>query len=144
MGAEVIKCEIPPMGDTLRNMTPFGYFFREQATSFVRPNPNKYWVGLDLHKPEAQAVFRELAAKADIIVENQRPGVMERWNVGYRQIKEINPGIIYISKTGFGQWGQYAMENQAFQRWRGPGFLRLCLDVKFPRAKAPQEPVIYL
>jgi len=112
MGAEVIKCEIPPLGDTLRNMTPFGYFFREQATSFVRPNANKYWVGLDLHKPEGQAVFRELAAKADIIVENQRPGVMERWNVGYRQIKEVNPGIIYISKTGFGQWGQYAMENR--------------------------------
>jgi crotonobetainyl-CoA:carnitine CoA-transferase CaiB-like acyl-CoA transferase len=112
MGAEVIKCEIPPMGDTLRNMIPFGYFFREQATSFIRPNPNKYWLGLDLHKPEAQEVFRELAAKVDIIEENQRPGVMERWNVGYRQIKEINPGIIYLSKTGFGQWGQYASENR--------------------------------
>jgi len=112
MGAEVIKCEIPPMGDTLRNMIPFGYFFREQSTSFIRPNPNKYWLGLDLHKPEAQKVFKELAAKADIIEENQRPGVMERWNVGYRQIKEINPGIIYLSKTGFGQWGQYASENR--------------------------------
>ena len=112
IGAEVIKCEIPPMGDTLRNMIPFGYFFREQATSFIRPNPNKYWLGLDLHKPEAQEVFRELAAKVDIIEENQRPGVMERWNVGYRQIKEINPGIIYLSKTGFGQWGQYASENR--------------------------------
>jgi crotonobetainyl-CoA:carnitine CoA-transferase CaiB-like acyl-CoA transferase len=112
MGAEVIKCEIPPMGDTLRNMVPFGYFFREQSTSMVRPNPNKYWLGLDLHKPEAQEIFRELAAKADIIEENQRPGVMERWNVGYRQIKEINPGIIYLSKTGFGQWGQYARENR--------------------------------
>jgi crotonobetainyl-CoA:carnitine CoA-transferase CaiB-like acyl-CoA transferase len=93
-------------------MIPFGYFFREQATSFIRPNPNKYWLGLDLHKPEAQEVFRELAAKVDIIEENQRPGVMERWNVGYRQIKEINPGIIYLSKTGFGQWGQYASENR--------------------------------
>jgi len=112
MGAEVIKCEVPPMGDTLRNMVPFGYFFREQTPGFIRPNPNKYWLGLDLHKPEAQEVFRELAAKADIIEENQRPGVMERWNVGYRQIKEINPGIIYLSKTGFGQWGQYAIENR--------------------------------
>jgi crotonobetainyl-CoA:carnitine CoA-transferase CaiB-like acyl-CoA transferase len=57
-------------------------------------------------------LFLELAAKADIIEENLRPGVMESWNVGYRQIKEINPRIIYISKTGFGQWGQYAMENR--------------------------------
>jgi crotonobetainyl-CoA:carnitine CoA-transferase CaiB-like acyl-CoA transferase len=112
LGAEVIKCEMPPLGDTLRSLVPFGYWFREQCTSFIRPNPNKYWLGLDLHKAEAQEVFRELAAKADIIEENQRPGVMERWNVGYRQIKEINPGIIYISKTGFGQWGQYARENR--------------------------------
>jgi crotonobetainyl-CoA:carnitine CoA-transferase CaiB-like acyl-CoA transferase len=112
MGAEVIKCEMPPLGDTLRSLGPFGYFFREQSTSFIRPNPNKHWLGLDLHKPEAQQVFLELAAKADVIEENQRPGVMERWNVGYRQIKEVNPRIIYISKTGFGQWGQYARENR--------------------------------
>ncbi len=112
MGAQVIKCEIPPMGDTLRNMVPFGYFFREWSTSSIRPNANKYWIGLDLHKPEGQKVFRELAARADIIEENQRPGVMERWNVGYRQIKEINPRIIYLSKSGFGQWGPYASENR--------------------------------
>ena len=112
MGAEVIKCEMPPLGDTLRSLVPFGYWFREQCTSFIRPNPNKYWLGLDLHKAEGQELFRELAAKVDIIEENQRPGVMEKWNVGYRQIKEINPGIIYISKTGFGQWGQYATDNR--------------------------------
>jgi crotonobetainyl-CoA:carnitine CoA-transferase CaiB-like acyl-CoA transferase len=112
MGAEVIKCEMPPLGDTLRSLVPFGYWFREQSTSFIRPNPNKYWLGLDLHKAEGQELFRELAAKVDIIEENQRPGVMEGWNVGYRQIKEINPSIIYISKTGFGQWGQYARENR--------------------------------
>jgi len=112
MGAEVIKCEMPPLGDTLRSLVPFGYFFREQSTSLFRPNPNKYWLGLDLHTTEGQEIFLELAAKADIIEENLRPGVLENWNVGYRQIKEINPGIIYISKTGFGQWGQYAEENR--------------------------------
>ena len=67
LGAEVIKCEMPPLGDTLRSLVPFGYFFREQSTSFIRPNPNKYWLGLDLHKPEGQEVFLELAAKADIM-----------------------------------------------------------------------------
>jgi crotonobetainyl-CoA:carnitine CoA-transferase CaiB-like acyl-CoA transferase len=112
MGAEVIKCEMPPLGDTMRSLGPFGYFFKGQSASLMRPNPNKYWLGLDLHTPEGQEVFRELAAKADIIEENLRPGVLERWNVGYRQIKEINPSIIYISKTGFGQWGQYARENR--------------------------------
>ena len=112
MGAEVIKCEIPPMGDTHRDMAPFGDLFREQGVGFVHDNPNKYWVGLDLHKIEAQEVFRELALRSDIIEDNLRPGVMDSWNVGYQQIKEINPGIIYISKNGFGQWGRYATENR--------------------------------
>jgi len=112
MGAEVIKCEIPPLGDTTRSLNPFGWFFKDQSSLFLHINPNKYWVGLDLHQPEAQKVFYELAAKSDIIEENLRPGVMERWNVGYRQIKEINPSIIYLSKNGYGQWGQYAEENR--------------------------------
>jgi crotonobetainyl-CoA:carnitine CoA-transferase CaiB-like acyl-CoA transferase len=112
LGAEVVKCEIPPLGDTSRNLIPFGDFFREQGTGFVHANTNKYWMGLDLHKPEGQEIFRQLAAQADIVEENMRPGVLEKWNVGYKQLKEINPGIIYISKNGFGQWGQYAEENR--------------------------------
>jgi crotonobetainyl-CoA:carnitine CoA-transferase CaiB-like acyl-CoA transferase len=112
MGAEVIKCELPPMGDTCRDMTPFGYLFRGYGPVFTHNNPNKYWLGLDLHKPECQKLFKELAATADVIEENLRPGVMESWNVGYRQIKEINPSIIYLAKNGFGQWGQYATENR--------------------------------
>jgi crotonobetainyl-CoA:carnitine CoA-transferase CaiB-like acyl-CoA transferase len=112
MGAEVIKCEIPPMGDTQRDMAPFGYLFREQGVGFTHSNTNKYWLGLDLHKVEAQKVFLELAAKSDIIEDNLRPGVMEGWNISYRQIKEVNPSIIYISKNGFGQWGQYAEQSR--------------------------------
>jgi crotonobetainyl-CoA:carnitine CoA-transferase CaiB-like acyl-CoA transferase len=112
LGAEVVKCEIPPLGDTSRNLIPFGDYFRDQGTGFVHANQNKYWMGLDLHKPEGQEIFRQLAAQADIVEENMRPGVLEKWNVGYKQLKEINPGIIYISKNGFGQWGQYAEENR--------------------------------
>ncbi len=113
LGAEVIKCEIPPLGDTSRNLIPFGDYFREQGTGFVHANENKIWLGLDLHKPEAQEIFCQLAAQADIVEENMRPGVLEKkFNIGYRRLKEINPGIIYISKTGYGQWGQYAEENR--------------------------------
>jgi crotonobetainyl-CoA:carnitine CoA-transferase CaiB-like acyl-CoA transferase len=112
MGAEVIKCEIPPGGDTSRNLGPLGTYFREQGTGFVHANQNKYFMGLDLHYPEGQEIFRQLAAQADIVEENMRPGVLEKWNAGYRQLKEINPGIIYISKNGFGQWGRYADENR--------------------------------
>jgi crotonobetainyl-CoA:carnitine CoA-transferase CaiB-like acyl-CoA transferase len=100
------------LGDPSRNLIPFGDYFREQGTGFVHANENKYWMGLDLHKPEAQQIFHQLAAQVDVVEENMRPGVLEKWNVGYRQLKEINPGIIYISKNGYGQWGQYAEENR--------------------------------
>ena len=134
MGAEVIKCEIPPIGDTGRNMTPFGYFYKGYPPVFIHNNVNKYWVGLDLHKPEGQEIFLELAAKSDIVEINLRPGVMEKWNVGYHHLKAINPGIIYISKTGFGQWGQYATENRPLQRRCFPRAQRILLGVKLSRA----------
>lgn len=143
LGAEVIKCEMPPLGDTLRNMAPFGYFFRGQSTSLIRPNANKYWVGLDLHKPEGQQVFRELAARADVIEENQRPGVMERWNVGYRQIREINPRIIYVSKTGFGQWGQYARENRPSNDGAAQGMSGYAWMSRFP-GRGPLKNKLYI
>ena len=112
LGAEVIKLELPPLGDVMRSLNPFGWFYKEQSPIFMHCNPNKHYMGLDLHKEAGQQVFKELAAKADIIENNLRPGVMERWNVGYQQIKEINPRIIYIGKNGFGQWGKYAEQNR--------------------------------
>jgi crotonobetainyl-CoA:carnitine CoA-transferase CaiB-like acyl-CoA transferase len=142
MGAEVIKCEIPPVGDTCRDMTPFGYLFRGYGPVFTHSNINKYWIGLDLHKPEAQKVFLELAARSDIIEENLRPGVMERWNVGYRQVKEINPGIIYIAKNGFGQWGQYARENRPSNDGASQGFSGYAWMSSFP-GQPPLKSRIY-
>jgi crotonobetainyl-CoA:carnitine CoA-transferase CaiB-like acyl-CoA transferase len=143
MGAEVIKCEIPPIGDTCRDMTPFGYLFRGYGPVYVHTNTNKYWIGLDLHKPEAQKVFLELAAKSDIIEENLRPGVMENWNVGYRQIKEINPGIIYIAKNGFGQWGQYAKENRPSNDGASQAFSGYAWMSSFP-GQPPLKSRIYI
>jgi crotonobetainyl-CoA:carnitine CoA-transferase CaiB-like acyl-CoA transferase len=112
LGAEVIRCEIPPLGDTTRSLNPFGWFYKDQSPLLLHINQNKYWLGLDLHKPEGQKVFCELAARCDVVENNFRPGVMEQWNIGYRQIKEINPRIIFLSKNGYGQWGQYARENR--------------------------------
>jgi crotonobetainyl-CoA:carnitine CoA-transferase CaiB-like acyl-CoA transferase len=112
MGAEVIRCEIPPAGDATRSLNPFGWFFKDQSPLLLHINQNKYWVGLDLHKSEAQKIFCEMAAKCDIVENNFRPGVLEDWGIGYQQINEINPRIIFISKNGYGQWGQYAKENR--------------------------------
>ncbi len=143
MGAEVIKCEFPPMGDTCRDLTPFGYLFKEQGPAFAHMNTNKYWLGLDLHKAEAQEVFRELAAKSDVIENNLRPGVMEGWNIGYRQIKEINPRIIYLAKNGFGQWGQYARENRPSNDGASQGFSGYAWLSSFP-GRPPLKSRLYI
>ena len=112
MGAEVIKLELPPMGDVTRSLNPFGWFYKEQSPMFMHINNNKHYMGLDLHKEEGQEIFRELIAKSDIVEFNLRPGVTQRWNIGYEQMKEANPRIIYIEKNGFGQWGEYAEQGR--------------------------------
>jgi crotonobetainyl-CoA:carnitine CoA-transferase CaiB-like acyl-CoA transferase len=143
MGAEVIKCEVPPMGDTCRNLNPFGYLFKEQGPAFLHMNINKYWLGLDLHKTEAQKVFLELAAKSDVIENNMRPGVMEGWNIGYRQIKEINPRIIYLAKNGFGQWGRYARENRPSNDGASQAFSGYAWMSSFP-GQSPLKSRLYV
>ena len=132
LGAEVIRCEIPPLGDATRSLNPFGWFYKDQSPLLLHINQNKYWVGLDLHKPEGQKVFCELAAKCDIVENNFRPGVMEEWNIGYRQIKEINPRIIFISKNGYGQWGEYAKENRPSNDGASQGLTGYSWMSRFP------------
>ncbi|MFT3975780.1 MAG: CoA transferase [Sphingomonas bacterium] len=104
-GAEVVKVESPGQGDFSRSTSPT----REddqgvpQGLSFLRTNRNKKSVTLDLKNPEGRALFRELAAKADILVENLRPGVTERLGLDYQSLRGINPRLIYVAVSGFGQ-----------------------------------------
>lgn len=112
LGAEVIKIELPPAGDVTRSLNPFGWFYKEQGPMFMHINPSKLYMALDLHQVAGQNIFKELCAKSDIVEFNLRPAVTNRWNIGYEEIKKINPGIIYIEKNGFGQWGQYAEEDR--------------------------------
>jgi crotonobetainyl-CoA:carnitine CoA-transferase CaiB-like acyl-CoA transferase len=131
MGAEVIKIELPPAGDVTRSLNPFGWFYKEQGPMFIHINPSKYFMALDLHIDIAQNIFKELCAKADIVEFNLRPAVTNRWNIGYEDIKKVNPGIIYIEKNGFGQWGRYAEEDRpsndgAAQALSGYAWLSSC------------------
>ncbi|MCB2192657.1 MAG: CoA transferase [Deltaproteobacteria bacterium] len=143
MGAEVIKVEIPPLGDLERDLSCSGFRFKEQSPLFLHDNINKYYLGLDLHKPEGQEIFCQLAAKADIIENNLRPGVMERFNVDYRKIEELNPGIIYIEKNGFGQWGPYAEENRPSNDGASQAFSGIAWMSSFP-GQTPVKQMIYL
>ena len=108
MGAEVIRVEMPGAGDVMRIVAPRGSYWKNVSPAFFAQNHNKYHVAIDVRRPEGQALIKGLAAKSDILVENFRGGTLERkWGIGYRQLREINPRLIYVANTGFGQWGPY-------------------------------------
>ncbi|MBL8269141.1 MAG: CoA transferase [Steroidobacter sp.] len=110
LGAEVIKIERPRVGDDTRSWGPPYLKDRDgkdtrEAAYFLGANRGKKSVTLDISKPEGQAVARKLAARADVLIENYKAGDLTRYNLGYEQLKELNPGLIYCSITGFGQTG---------------------------------------
>ena len=105
LGADVIKIERPGSGDDTRRMgsrTAGGF-----AAGFLALNRNKRSIALDLRAEDGKAVFRRLAATADIVAENFRPGVMERLGLGYETLSQINPRLVYASISGFGGSGPY-------------------------------------
>jgi crotonobetainyl-CoA:carnitine CoA-transferase CaiB-like acyl-CoA transferase len=108
MGAEVIRVEMPRAGDVMRIVAPEGQFWKNVSPAFFAQNHSKYHVAIDVHRPEGQALIKQLAAKCDVLIENFRGGTLERkWGIGYRQLREINPRLIYVANTGFGQWGPF-------------------------------------
>ena len=112
LGAEVIKVERPGSGDDSRAFGPpwlkdaQGKETRESAY-FACANRGKKSVTVNLSKPEGQRIVRELAAKSDVLLENYKFGDLERYGLGYAQLAERNPGLVYCSVTGFGHTGPY-------------------------------------
>ena len=104
MGAEVIKIEEPGKGDDTRTYPPF---LEGCSAYFCNMNRNKMSITLDLKKPEAKAVFKEMAKNADVVIENYKPGTMTKLGLDYEVLKEINPRLIFASISGFGQYGPY-------------------------------------
>jgi crotonobetainyl-CoA:carnitine CoA-transferase CaiB-like acyl-CoA transferase len=108
LGAEVIRVEMPRTGDVMRIVAPQGFYWKNVSPAFFAQNHSKYHVAIDVHHPEGQELIRQLVAKSDVLIENFRGGTLERkWGIGYRQLREINPRLIYVANTGFGQWGEY-------------------------------------
>ncbi len=104
-GAEVIKVEMPKVGDPLRNFgtrTDCG-----ETLPWLSEGRNKKCVTLNLKSPEGAAMLRQLAAKAEVVVENFRPGVMEGWGLSYEELNKDNPGLIMVRISGYGQTGPY-------------------------------------
>ncbi|NPV92703.1 MAG: CoA transferase [Firmicutes bacterium] len=100
LGAEVIKVEMPGTGDETRTGAPF---LNGESTYFHSINRNKKGITLNLSKPEAQKIFKELVKTADVVLENFTPGTMEGFGLGYEELSKINPRIVMASVSGFGQ-----------------------------------------
>ncbi len=107
MGADVIKVENPEGGDTLRSWAPITDGFSE---NFASLNRNKRSITLNLKSPDDIAIFRKLASEAQVVIENNRPGVMDRLGIGYAQLAELNPALIYCSISAYGQSGPRSQE----------------------------------
>lgn len=105
-GAEAIKVEMPGTGDAARHLgtKPDG----GDSLIWISEGRNKKSVTLDLRQPEGAEIFKQLAAKADVVCENFRTGTMERWGLGYEDLKAVNPRLIMVRITGYGQTGPYA------------------------------------
>jgi crotonobetainyl-CoA:carnitine CoA-transferase CaiB-like acyl-CoA transferase len=102
-GAEVIKVE-PPTGDPVRQMGRRSRGRSLYAASILR---NKHLISVDLRTPGGQDVIRRLVKACDVVVENFRPGTLEAWNLGYDALSAVNPGIILVRISGYGQTGPY-------------------------------------
>ena len=106
MGAEVIKVEEPDGGDPMRVMGP-PFLPQGESAYFLSINRNKKSIALDLTKPAGRAVFLDLAAQADVVWENFRPGVLERLGLHYAALTAVNPRLILCSISAYGQDGPY-------------------------------------
>jgi crotonobetainyl-CoA:carnitine CoA-transferase CaiB-like acyl-CoA transferase len=105
LGAEVIKVERRGGEDMRRTPLSREWADRGMAPAFAAVNGNKRSLTLDLQKPEAIAIVRRLAAESDVVMENFRPGVMDRLGIGYAALSKINPRLVYAAICGFGQTG---------------------------------------
>lgn len=104
-GAKVIKIEVPGKGDDAR---AYGPYRNGESVYYANLNHNKKGITLNLKADEGKEVLKKLVKKADVLIENYRPGVMEKLGLGYDVLKEINPRLIYGSVSGFGTYGPYS------------------------------------
>lgn len=133
-GAEVIKIEQPKTGDSLRRfgtMTECG-----DSLVWLSEARNKKTITLDFRKAEGAELFRQLVAQSDVVLENFRPGTLEKWGIGYEDLKALNPGLVMLRVSAYGQTGPKAGE---------PGFARIAhafAGLAFLAGEADGPPVV--
>ena len=103
-GAEAVKVEMPGQGDPCRQL---GEKYNDIGLIWAQENRNKKGITCDLRQPKGQEIIKELVKRSDVLVENFRPGTMERWNLGYDVLEEVNPRLIMVRISAYGQTGPY-------------------------------------
>jgi crotonobetainyl-CoA:carnitine CoA-transferase CaiB-like acyl-CoA transferase len=104
-GADVIKVELPGIGDSMRHWAPM----KDGRSLWWKViGRNKRLITLALSKPRGQQLFRELVRDSDIVIENFRPGTFERWGLGFEELSKVNPKLVMVRVSGFGQTGPYS------------------------------------
>ena len=104
MGAEVIKIEPTKIGDHTRHFPPI---INGESACFANLNRNKRSIALDLKQAEAREIMIQLAKESDVLVENYRPGALEKLGLGPEHLRAVNPKLVYVSVSGYGQTGPY-------------------------------------
>jgi crotonobetainyl-CoA:carnitine CoA-transferase CaiB-like acyl-CoA transferase len=107
LGAEVVKLE-PPGGDPARGWGPADARIRGEGLAYLAEGRNRYYATLDLAAADGQLLFRQLAARADVVIEGFPPGRMDAWGIGYRQLAPLNPRLVYVALSTHGQFGPRA------------------------------------
>lgn len=103
-GADVVKIEMPKTGDPFRQFLPH---IQEQSIRWATMGRNKRCITLDLRKPPAREIFLRMVEEADCVIENFKPGTIEKWGVGYDEMRKRNPKVVLVRISGFGQNGPY-------------------------------------
>lgn len=124
LGAEVIKIEPPGRGETVRWRTEADPSFGQQGLSlgFMTQSSNKRFLSLDLNKPEGRDIFLKLAAECDVVVQNLRSGSAEKRGIGYEAVKKVNPEVVFMSITAYGNTGpkqSHPAYDSVIQAWSG-------------------------
>ena len=125
LGATVIKVE-PPKGDWMRHWSMANLYLNGQGASYLCLNRNKRSIAIDLKQKAGVEVAKRLAARADIVIENFRPGVMDRLGLGWETLSKINPRLVYCASSGFGHQGPYVKrpgQDLLIQAVTGLGYL---------------------
>src|SRR6266511_5900872 len=104
LGAEVVKVELPGRGDTLRDVNPF---WEGHSLYWAVLARNKKSITLDIRTPRGRELLLQLVERSDVVLENFRPGTLERWGLGYEVLKGANPDVVLVRISGYGQTGPY-------------------------------------